>query len=162
MRDDQNRFIAELGGNIQQFIQIHGSDRLKQYESARIQSNINRTDEPSLSPDSYAIVNSQDDLIIAEVQPGLNGCPHFLTRFRLILSGGQWQLDDYFWKCQCSNGECAWCGGTGVCAVCHGQGECKFCDNSRVCQLCKGARTCARCEDSEIPGWRSMTGPFKP
>ena len=154
--DDRNRLTAELNGDRRMFIDAHGTGRFKQYENGRLESHAKRTEEPPSSSDSYVIVQEQDDLVIAEVQPAPNGHPFKLTRFRLVRSHGRWQLDDYLWKCQCSNGECEWCGGSGVCAVCHGEGECKFCGGELVCQLCKGTHTCRICKDSDMPGWNGM------
>jgi hypothetical protein len=154
--DDKNRLAAELHSDRQAFIEAHGSERFKSYENGRLESRSKDTEERMASPDSHVIIQEQDDLIIVEVQPAPNGHPFKLTRFRLIQYRGQWQLDDYLWKCQCSNGECEWCGGSGICAVCHGEGECKFCLGDHVCQLCKGARACRICKDSDMPGWNSM------
>lgn len=154
--DDRARLTADLRGERRLFIESHGTRRFKQYENGRLESHAERLEEPSLSSDSYEIVQEKADLIIAEVQPAKNGHPYMLTRFRLVRNQEQWELDDYLWKCQCSNGECDWCDGSGVCAICHGEGECKFCRGEHMCQLCKGTRTCRRCKDSYMPGWNSM------
>ena len=154
--DDRDRLTAERRGDRQEFIAAHGTKRLRDFENGRLQSHSQITEEPTLSPYSYALIHENDDVLIAEVQPAPNGHPYKLTRFRLIRNGGQWQLDNYLWKCPCSNGECEWCGGSGVCAICDGEGDCKFCCGELVCQLCKGARTCRICKDSDMPGWNSM------
>ena len=154
--DDRNRLAAEVNGDRQEFIDAHGSERFKQYEKRRLESHATRTEESPSPPDSYELVHEQDDLVIAEVQPAPNGHPFKVTRFRLIRLQGQWRLDDYLWKCQCTNGECEWCGGSGICAVCHGEGECKFCGGQHVCQLCHGSCSCRICKDSDMPGWNSM------
>lgn len=155
--DERNRLLTEQSDEYHQFIENYSSEGLRQWENEKLQSLLNRTEEPLSSPDSYEIVQEQNDLLIAEVQPALNGHPYKLTRFRLIRNQGQWQLDDYLWECQCSNGDCNWCGGTGVCAVCGGEGQCNFCSGEHVCQLCKGESTCRSCKDSYMPGWFSMT-----
>jgi hypothetical protein len=155
--DDRNRLIVERTNRRQHFIEQCGTERLKQSENARIQSNILTSQEPPGSPDSYVVVEEQDDYLIVEVEPAENGHPFKLTRFRLIQTHGKWKLDDYLWQCQCSNGKCNWCDGSGICAVCQGDGECRFCDGQHICQLCKGIRICSICKDSDMPGWNSMT-----
>ena len=154
--DDRNRLEAELGGGRREFVATHGTTRFKEFESDCLQSRAKNTEALSPSSDSFVVVYEQDELIVAEVQPGPNGHPYPLTRYRLVQSLGQWQLDDYLWKCSCSNGECDWCGGSGICSVCGGEGECKFCSDELVCQLCKGTRVCNSCKDSDTPGWNSM------
>ena len=154
--DDRDRLKAEFGGGLRQFVETHGSTRFKEFENERLQSRAKNIEALSPSLDSYVVVNEQDELIVAEMQPGPNRHPYKLSRFRLVRNLGQWELDDYLWKCSCSNGECNWCGGSGICNVCGSDGECKFCCDEHVCQLCKGTRVCNLCKDSDMPGWNSM------
>lgn len=159
--DDRTRALTESQSKRSQFLEKFGTDSLSQLEAERVRLLILRSQKSLGSPNSYQIVEESTDLIIAEVEPAPNGHPYRLTRFRLERCDGQWKLEDYLWQCQCTDGKCGWCDGTGICSVCEGEGECKFCDGQYFCQLCKGDRRCSICKEGTMPGWNSMTRPSK-
>src|SRR5947209_5791541 len=92
--DDRDRLKAELCGRLRQFVETHGTTRFKEFENERLRSRAKQTEALSPSSDSYVVIYEHDELIVAEVQPGPNGHPYKLTRFRLIRLLDQWQLND--------------------------------------------------------------------
>ncbi len=156
--DDRIRLEAEPTLS-HQFITAHGTERMIRYQDANLESRKQTLQRSPNPADSYKLVTKQDGQLIAEVQPGSHGShPYRLTRYKLVRNGDRWLLDDYLWKCQCENGLCNWCNGTGECAVCDGDSNCRFCQNSAICQLCKGSKSCNLCTGSDMPGWKSMIG----
>ena len=154
--DDLARQTAALEANRGQFLQQHASETFIAYETQRIQDNIERLSKSPSDPNSFDIVDENNNFMIVYVPSGENGLPHHATRFLLTKPNGNWLIDDYYWECSCDDGNCNWCSGSGICAVCGGNGECKFCDNDLTCQLCKGSKQCGRCGGTDMPGWTSM------
>ncbi len=166
--DAREQLLAAGKSRQRKFIEKSGTTSLRERDAERMQSLALESEAPLDSPDGYKVVEERPDLIIVEVEPGPNGHPIVQTRFRLTQSNESWLLDDTFWKCHCSDGECSLCDGTGTCRICMGAGtwrtfwgllrrKCMLCNGEGICRYCKGTRLCDHCKESDIPGWSSTT-----
>ena len=120
------------------------------------------------APDQYVVVEETNDRVVVEVEEAEFAMRLGIRRFRLLRTADSWRLDEIYRKCVCNEGLCALCKGNTVCPICRGQAKrqrwelrtvtCGMCKGSGRCMHCEGTGRCRHCRESEMPGWKSLTG----